>query len=305
MKRLASHRRTVFVSPAPVADERHRRGFTLIEMLVALALSAVVISSVYGAIHLQWKVRTAGGARVDLARRAQGAVLDLTLDLRGCRRPVVAVGKNSSSTASAHSTTGNGMPHSELFPINAPEITERVLQFDSLPENVRLIELVGRSDAMLLTIDRGNSRFPSTGSEVPIDSARQVCWFLNSGRNVRISYGISEPHRYQAEMRSSAVPHGLVRVELPVSPEEFRRQREVTPENSSWTVVDDSVAAVRLRYFDGDAWQSSWDSSESTQLPLAVEISLSHRHDAQSRPELSSADSASVVIRIPQAGGVR
>jgi prepilin-type N-terminal cleavage/methylation domain-containing protein len=305
MKRLASARRTVLVTAAHVADDRHRRGFTLVEMLVALALSAVVISSVYGAIHLQWKVRTAGEARVDLARRAQGAVLDLTFDLRGCRRPVVAVGENNSSTASTESATTNGIPHSELFPIKAPEITERVLQFDSLPENVRLIEFVGRSDAMMLTIDRGNSRFPSTGSEVPIDSARQVCWFLNSGRNVRIPYGISEPHRYQAEMRSSAVPHGLVRVELPVSPEAFTRQMDVTPENSSWTVVDDSVATVRLRYFDGATWQSSWDSSESTQLPIAVEVSLSHRHDAPSRTEFSSAETASVVIRIPQAGGVR
>ena len=305
MKRLAFARRTVLVSPAHVAEERHRRGFTLIEMLVALALSAVVISSVYGAIHLQWKVRTAGEARVDQARRAQGAVLDLTFDLRGCRRPVVAVDENNSSTASTESATTNGMAHLELFPIKAPEITERVLQFDSLHENVRLIEFVGRSDAMLLTIDRGNSRFPSAYSEAPTHSARQVCWFLHSGRDVRIPYGISDPHRYQAEMRGSAVPYGLVRVELPMSPEEFKRQRDVTPKNSSWTVIDDSVAAVRLRYFDGATWQSSWDSSESTQLPLAVEVSLSHRHDAPSRAELSSADPASVVIRIPQAGGVR
>ncbi len=277
---------------------RQRPAFTLIEMLVSLALSTVVISAVYGAIHLQWKVRTASENQVQTARRVHGIVQDLTLDLRACRQP------DDVLTAAQESTGEDAgfLQESMLQP--GPDIRERVLQLEAILEHVQLIEFFGQSDSLLVTTARRSPRFPDA-----VDSGtQQIVWFVNTGRDVRLPFGTSETHRYQFQIRAAGQRLGLTRVEIPSANRSPKRLQDVTAASSSWTLIDESAASFHLRFFDGRHWQSSWDSSESGRMPQAVEVSLAHAHPQRGRAVERSSEQAEVsrvVIRVPQSGGTR
>ena len=281
----------------PAGRNCSRSAFTLIEMLVALALSTVVISAVYGAIHLQWKVRTASEDQVQTARRVHGVVQDLTFDLRTCRRP------DDTSENEASNPDDSAFLQESLLQ-SGPDIRERVLQLEAVLEQVQLIDFVGLPDALLLTTAQKSPRFPESQSV----GTRQVVWLVNAGRDVRLLFGTSETHRYQFELRAAGRPLGLTRIEIPSPKREPKRLHDVTNTNASWMLIDESVVSFRLRFFDGRQWQSSWDSSESGCLPQAIEVALTHaspRTDAERGITPEQAEVSRVVIRVPQAGGAR
>lgn len=59
-----------------------------------------------------------------------------------------------------------------------------------------------------------------------------------------------------------------------------------TTETSSRQVIGRNIRSFNLRYFDGYAWQESWDSTTAdNQLPMAVEINLKTSFSTESNPD--------------------
>ena len=58
-----------------------RRGFTLLELLIALSLSLLLLAAVYGAIHLYWRLQTVGQAEVELGQLQRAIIRQMELDV--------------------------------------------------------------------------------------------------------------------------------------------------------------------------------------------------------------------------------
>jgi len=75
---------------------------------------------------------------------------------------------------------------------------------------------------------------------------------------------------YSIEPDAKKTPHGFVR-EQPL---------ELTPVNGpvhrdeSMVEVAQDVVFIHFRYFDGSDWQTSWDSTQTSNLPKAVEVTV-------------------------------
>jgi hypothetical protein len=44
-------------------------------------------------------------------------------------------------------------------------------------------------------------------------------------------------------------------------------------------IVGANVVGIMFRFFDGTAWQTSWDSTQTSTLPQAIEVSVAIRDD--------------------------
>lgn len=278
-----------------------RAGFTLLEMLVALALSTVVISAVYGAVHLQWKVRSSSESQVQTSKRLQGIVRDLTFDLRTCRRPSLP----ESTIVDSAADNDSFLKEPEF--IAESDFTEKFLQLESATENLQLIDFVGRSDCILLTVASHNPRFPHRGNVS--SKVAQTVWFVNSGRDRRVPFAESDTKLQHHQIVPAGAESGLTRIHLMSAGQKARRQELVTRQTSQWSVIDGTVEAIHLRYFDGATWHQEWNSHESHLLPHAVEVSIVHGEatarstSSRTRFNQTARPPRSLVIRLPQAGG--
>jgi len=263
---------------------------TLLEVLVAIALSTVLISAVYGAVHLQWKLRSASERDIHRARKFHGIVQDLTYDLRACRLLKCQPDPVEEQTGKREGT----QDADRVF--TGPGIRERILQLEPGLGNDEQIAFIGRSDSLLLSMASENRRFPAIRQQAGL--MPQVIWFVNSGHGVQVPSvrGNGEPEHHPAAAADSAA--GLNR--LTFSGHENQSGR------SSCTLIDPEVHAMQLRYFDGSVWHLKWNSSQSGTLPLAVEVTLLRKQRTArsgASGNWTATASRKMVIHMPLAAG--
>ena len=96
-----------------------RRGFTLFEVVVALALSVLLLAGVYAAMDLYWRFSTTGQEEVERAQIARAVLRRIETDLRSvvyqspemteaAKAAVPAGGTAASGGAASTSRTGSG-----------------------------------------------------------------------------------------------------------------------------------------------------------------------------------------------------
>ena len=204
-----------------------RRGFTLLELTVAVAMLAVVALSLYAAMTVAFRARRSALAQIN-GVAAAGIALDvIAQDLQ------------------------NAVPPS---PLNAAN--EGGLSYFAGP--------------MLGTEQAG-----PTGPAADLD-------FFALGRDAN---GLADPlsdgvRRVQLLLDTSETPPRLVR----------RVQRNVLSDGALDVQDEPLLGGVRafgLRYYDGSAWQQTWDSTNAGNvLPLAIEITLELDTPSPTRPDL-------------------
>lgn len=96
---------------------------------------------------------------------------------------------------------------------------------------------------------------------------------------------------------SGNAPGGLVRVRYQLDEQNNRLLRSATPvyvPDSARTTqrLSSDITQVSWRFFDGSAWQDSWDSNISYKLPQTVEISMAVQCGGRKIDVLSAFDLA-------------
>ena len=84
------HSRIAYVSRAPrlsVGTRRRSRGFSLIEMMVVLAVITIIMGAVFRSINLAQRTSTSQQMKLDLTQQARQFVDQLTLDMRNAGYP--------------------------------------------------------------------------------------------------------------------------------------------------------------------------------------------------------------------------
>jgi type II secretion system protein J len=197
---------------------RLKKGFTLIEILLTVAIFAIVLAAITGVFFTALRLTMKANDSFETSLPIQHALMVMKRDIEGVRFPGgIMTGSFQSLDTISDGSTAN--------------IGTKVSPF--------LYTAVGK-----------NNDDDASWSEM-----RKVGYFLNVPANHGVSGG---------KDLIRAVSSNL----LPVNVEEFSQE---------WVLG--GIDNVIFSYYDGAAWIDSWDSTLTTNLPVAVKVSFTFTDD--------------------------
>jgi len=273
--------------PKPVAS----RGFTLLEVVLAIGLSVVVLALLTTAIEHYLLRVDASRARVESAQLARTLLTQIADDLRAARYVVPSAtpssgggsgGLSSGGTAEGSSDgTGSGSADSAEDSSSTGEgSSESSSTADSTTSEDQVLGVFGSQDE--LRIDRSAAvswRRMLTESELAegsnqADLPQSVLYFLREGETLtpaewagRSASELDETEDIAGLCREQKVTVALLRDTAPsdvLTSDETRRVALLAPE----------VVELQFVYSDGLELFDEWDSAERQGLPRSVEIRL-------------------------------
>lgn len=266
----------------------HRRaapgGFTLLEVLLAMALAAIVLGAITMAIDFHLRVVERGRQQVEEAQLARALLRTIADDLRcGVHYEPLEAGSLDALAGSSGAPTGSGNAGTAQSAGSATALTSSSSSggqpgssdFTGEPatdEETGLAESVvwGATPGLYgnhyeLQVDV--SRLPR------IDQYEQLIVDLD-GRPGDLVSDVKTVAYYLGASPDTAMV-GLMRREFDRAATSFAAQNGGLLELEQYQkLIAPEVLALEFNYFDGIDWYPEWDSSVLGGLPVAVEIAV-------------------------------
>jgi len=229
-----------------------RRGFTLLETIVAVSLTLVLTGVVYLALDQYRQYSTAGQAEIRRLQLIRAVTARLERDLRG----VLYRPETAPPAASDPLSDPSADPSANSFTISGP--------LDQA--SAASTGLFGTADTLMIHVSR-----PTLELSAPLDDQdffapqtsdlQTVAWFV-AGQN-------------GGGLAGQVSGTGLARL----AGDRFALSLADDQANlgslaAATEVLAPEIAEIRFRYFDGQLWRDDWDSVALAGLPFAVEITL-------------------------------
>jgi len=288
---LAPRRREVG-TPSATAPARRSAGFTLLEILLASLLGALVLMAVVTAIDVHFRVYDTSRANVEEAQLARALLGRIAADLRGAIQydPIQAdklVSNTSSSSSSGSSGSSDSTTSTDTSDPTAStdasaddsqsatastSMTNTDLSASSVPMTVP--GLYGNQSQMqvdvsrLPRIDQLEAMLQAADDSSPYDrpsDVKTVTYYVNSP-NSPTMLGLTD---------SALAGTGLIRRELDRAVTAFASQQgDTSAFDMNLPPLAPEVNAIQFSYFDGTDWYQEWDSSSQGKLPTAVQVTI-------------------------------
>lgn len=208
----------------------HRPGFTLLEMILALAIGLVLMISLYSVLNMQVQQAQVGRLKLEEATLARDIRKRMTLNILshvGPANPAPTPAASSSSSSASSSTSSS----------YTTTINEAFLFNNGVYGNSGLLVL--STSKVPLAASNGNTRAPVT--DTPLDQAT-----VSDLR--RISYWISSEGLCVQEL-DNATSNDMNSFPPDVPP-------------GTYKVLAPEVKDVVFEFWDGTGWQTSWDGTQ-------------------------------------------
>jgi prepilin-type N-terminal cleavage/methylation domain-containing protein len=208
-------------------DRSRNNAFTLVEMLIGLAIIGLIVSMVYGSYAATTRALDIYGSRMTCSDRAHLVLRLMAHQLRCAYAPPLAAPATGSSTPMGRGNQQTGA-------------------------------LAARGISTASTVlFQGN----------PQEAGGEILRFLTTGG---LSQGPDKPGGLSRVSYRYETQNGVLSLccEPSAGPADHRRDSPV------WRPVLRGVTGVDLEFYDGQRWQSTWNSRETARLPQAVRIIL-------------------------------
>ena len=267
------------------AGPRRRTAFTLLEVILALALTTVVVGLIGMAIHVNFNLADKSRRQVEEAQLARALLQRIAEDLRNAVPYSTAdsssSGGSSSSSGSSSSLSGSSDSASSLDASDGSAT-------EATPSGTLSGGLIGDVECLQVDTSRRpwSNRRPATastndGSPAPTSDVTTVIYCLGNP-------GMVSPTEQSGS--SSAAGGGLYRRAMERNAFLFAVAQGQTDLLSRATdLLGAEVVNLRFTYYDGTTSSDTWDSSQQGKLPTAVKVTV-----ALSRP--NAARNASPMI---------
>ena len=253
---------------------RRSRGFTLMEVILAMALSSLVLFAMMTAIHTHLRLVDKGRSHVEEAQLARALLQRIASDIRGAVRY-------------------DPLDIKKLVPELAPESLQT------------LAEEAGFKDMDFSDVEEEGSSKPPSESAAPqlvpglygnryelqvdvsrlprIDQFQRALVPAGSRLVDRLSdvktvaYYVIRPETNAVAYASGTATNrrGLVRRELDRAVTSWAAdQGELWEMETELEPIAPEVMAIEFLYFDGEEWFEEWDSDALGGLPVAVQIGI-------------------------------
>lgn len=288
-----------------------RRAFSLLELILALALSVVVVAAITTAIYQYMFHLSRQQAEIERKQVARGVVRMLTEDLRAAiqykpedysalenliesqslagigglagvdeenidqeeleQQIVDAVADQNSGTATAGGLSSESAPAAQSSGDEATGDTSEETEEEPAEEGGRPT-LIGNE--FFVRVD--TSRLPRLDEYNPIVSRRATEQSLPSDvKTITWFFSTSPPQQQDALSTNFGQRGGLYRRKIDRAVESYRGEEYIDPRPDQFCeLISPEIAAIRLRYWNGEEWRIEWDSSQESGFPLAVEMEI-------------------------------
>jgi prepilin-type N-terminal cleavage/methylation domain-containing protein len=257
---------------------RRPGGFTLLEVMLALALSAVVVAMVAEAIDIHLRMVDTSRGNVEEALLARTLFNLIAEDLRNAPQynpPDAEKMLLPISSADAAGGTGTGAQQGEDTEAVAPEEEQPIQPEEETDTGSTLWPqsfpgLFGNASEIQIDTSRlpRSDELDAAFYEAPLMMASQLSEVKTVSYRV-----IGETPGAQGFSEGSS---GLVRCEFDRAAAIYAANNGMLSELNREYVepIAPEVAGIEFAYFDGSGWVQEWDSEAYGYLPLAVEIVL-------------------------------
>ena len=237
------------------------RGMTLMEVMLALALTGILMSSIAVALNLFWKYRTLSQENASISGIRRGIYEDLAVDLRAALRPTAPPKKpllkrNTSGETSLQDFSGGNelvLDYTEILTIPDQAIADHPVSF------------LGEAGWFAVFSRATSYRFPNTqsyGSEFG-----HIVW--SNGQALRGVFSLHDEQPVSLSLGQAQNAPSLIRRIVPFSSFASSSEREIME-----LLISSRVRSISFRYLDGARWVTRWNSEELHGLPVAVECRL-------------------------------
>jgi prepilin-type N-terminal cleavage/methylation domain-containing protein len=265
-------------------------GFTLLEVILTLAISTILIAAVTAAIGTYMRVSEVGRAEVERAQLARTLLRRIADDLRStvpmptdakaATMSDAATALTSTSSGTGGSTTSTNNSSATAAATDAAAETESASSASTSASTASSAVFYGTQYELQFQISRlppltASLLNPTTATDPLVISSdslsdvKRVSYFLQSAA----SQAGAAVTTFASDGAVPTAAGGLVRQESSQVAAEFADSQgganAAFPEPPT-----PEVAALEFRYFDGMEWLYDWDSSITGALPQAVEITL-------------------------------
>ena len=248
-----------------------RNAFTLIEVILALALTAVLLSAIYAAIDLYGRLVTAGRKDVERALLARSILRRIERDLHSTIfRESEAVTTTTAEEGSSTSGTGSESVATAADGTAIPDVTTAYTAAGG--------GLFGDPSSLILHVSRPsrdlNYALIGDGTGGLTSDLLSISWFVASANASGLQGAVGNLAAGGSAVSSDAVGvQGLARLEgdrLAVTMADQAGQLADLAQGTE--LVAREVNYIQFSYFDGLSWWDTWDSVSMGGLPLAVEV---------------------------------
>lgn len=274
-------------------------GFTLVEVLVALAMSTVLLLAVYGSLRMYWTITTTGRIQVEQAQLARAILRRIEVDAASVmyQPPETATDtgqaadsgstseSESGSTESGGQTTlGLGAPTTPVSGSDAAATVDPLAAASSTSGDSAMASLgiVGDSQNLMLHISRpsrslnyamvGTSSATAAGVDTRLSDLLSVSYFLASSSAGGLQAAVAAQSTTPGQTGSST---GLARLEgdrMAISfADAGSKENQLA---AAAEIIAPEVIELQFRYFDGAVWSDVWDTTANGRLPMAIEVTM-------------------------------
>ncbi|MCA9024401.1 MAG: prepilin-type N-terminal cleavage/methylation domain-containing protein [Planctomycetaceae bacterium] len=257
-----NHRSTFDSRPSTIHPQpTTRRGFTLIEVLVALALTVVLLSAVYASINVSYQLSTAGREQMEQAQLVRALFRTIESDIRSV---VFVIQEDATQTDEAA----------------AEEDVEVVIEKAS-PDEAFANEssgVFGDSQSLVLHISRP-SRIVGQTTDSPTSHSdlAAVNYFLAvrgaSGLAGQVAQAAYDGSLLDAPRAGTVT--GLTRLEGDrLLVQHASETGDLETLSTHARILAPEVVSLNFAYWNGLEWTDSWDTIVEGQPPSAIAITL-------------------------------
>ena len=256
-----------------------RRAFSLIEVLIALALTVLLLSAVYAAVGMHLRFQTAGRDEVKKSQLVRALVRKMNEDFGSIVLAVEQADEEDESSSVENTEEYDDVSDTALT-VGGLESAESPITFG----------IVGTADFMHLCVSR------------PLRDMNYDTMYADAGYSGRsndlltVTYGIAPVDL------SRLIDPRRPKYDTP-SPNQFanrpltgfgRREIDLYAFDAATdTLLEDNLLApeiteVTFAYFDGTAWLDTWDSRTLGALPRAVRVTFGFWHPPAKREGIAA-----------------
>ena len=282
------------------SEIRLRAAYTLLEVLLALALSVIVFGAIAMAIKIHLVALAQQQTTIERKQIARSVLEMMANDLRAAIQYKAADYSGLENLlATRQLATGPSMadPTSAMDPAATAEdltseleaaaagATEDESEDESEEESAEEPEVIDEEEVSFRPTMIGNervlmidiSRLPRVDQYNPLIASAEA--LLQSPSDVKsIAYFYSSATggvESEVDFQEAAATGGLYRREVDRAVASFMGDIGlVTQPDAQSKLLASEIAQISFRYFDGNDWQSDWDSEENDGFPPAIEISI-------------------------------
>lgn len=282
-----------------------RRGFTLLELLVALGLSVLLIAAVYSGINLYWRYSVAGQEEVLRLQVSRAALRAIELDLRSVvyQAPDTSSSGSSGSSGSSSSGSSSGFSGSnssgssgssssgsgsssststDMLVVSSTEEAYTTATSGLFGDATSLMMHVSQPARELSMQAAGSAMTPTSRTSDLV----MVSYYLSGTGTGGVQGGTTEP--------------GLARTRGDRMAMMFAGQQSNSAATFGETeLLAPEIIGLQFMYFDGLNWLTEWDSTLLGGLPRAVQIELEFAPPDKAITTLSTPLVQTLIVAIP------